>query len=50
VLVDLADLSDTAWRKRLTTANRWFLWLLSELVSAPPVRTACRRRHADASS
>ena len=36
VLVDLADLSDTAWRKRLTTANLWLLWLLSELVSAPP--------------
>jgi hypothetical protein len=36
VLVDLADLSDTAWRKRLATANLWLLWLLSELVSAPP--------------
>ena len=36
VLLDLADLSDTAWRKRLATANLWLLWLLSEFVSAPP--------------
>src|SRR5919199_3310316 len=36
VLVDLADLSDSAWRKPLATANLWLLWLLSELVSAPP--------------
>jgi len=35
VLLDLADLSDTAWRKRLAKANLWLLWLLSELISAP---------------
>ena len=36
VLLGLADLSDTAWRKRLAAANLWLLWLLSDLVSAPP--------------
>jgi hypothetical protein len=37
VLVDLADISEAAWRKRLRTSNPWLLWLLSELVAAPPV-------------
>jgi Transposase DDE domain len=37
VLVDLADISEAAWRKRLRTRNPWLLWLLSELVAAPPV-------------
>ncbi|MCA1598114.1 MAG: transposase [Chloroflexi bacterium] len=36
VLLGLADVSDTAWRKRLAAANLWLLWLLSELLSAPP--------------
>ena len=36
VLVDLADLSDTAWRQRLAKANLWLLWLLGELLSVPP--------------
>ncbi|MCA1600041.1 MAG: hypothetical protein LC769_13720, partial [Chloroflexi bacterium] len=36
VLLGLADMSDTAWRKRLAAANLWLLWLLSELLSAPP--------------
>lgn len=36
-MVDLADLSEAAWRKRLRTRNPWLLWLLSELVAAPPV-------------
>ena len=37
VLVALADISEAAWRKRLRTSNPWLLWLLSELVAAPPV-------------
>jgi hypothetical protein len=36
VLLDLANLSDTAWRKRLRCANGWLLWLLGELLAAPP--------------
>src|SRR5918911_2781569 len=36
VLLGLADLSDTAWRKRLRHANAWLFWLLTELLAAPP--------------
>jgi Transposase DDE domain len=37
VLIGLADLSETAWRKRLRLANVWLLWLLAELLApAPP--------------
>src|SRR5919206_3860903 len=39
VLLDVADLSETAWRKRLATANLWLLWLLTELLSPPPAPT-----------
>jgi hypothetical protein len=35
VLIDLADISEAAWRKRLRTSNPWLLWLLSELVAVP---------------
>jgi hypothetical protein len=35
VLIDLADSSEAAWRKRLRTSNPWLLWLLSELVAVP---------------
>jgi DDE family transposase len=34
VLIGLADISDTAWRKRLRQANPFLLWLLSELLAA----------------
>lgn len=34
VLIGLADISDTAWRKRLRRANPLLLWLLSELLAA----------------
>ena len=34
VLIGLADISDTAWRKRLRKCNPWLLWLLSELLAA----------------
>ena len=36
VLLGLADISDTAWRKRLRKANAWLFWLLAELLAAPP--------------
>lgn len=35
VLIGLADLSETAWRKRLRASNAWLLWLLGELIAAP---------------
>ena len=34
VLIGLADISDTAWRKRLRKCSPWLLWLLSELLAA----------------
>src|SRR6185503_5935869 len=34
VLVGLADISDTAWRKRLRNSSAWLLWLLSQLLAA----------------
>lgn len=35
VLIDLANLSETAWRKRLRRASAWLQWLLSELLVTP---------------
>jgi hypothetical protein len=35
VLIGLADISETAWRKRLRAANAGWLWLLDELIAAP---------------
>lgn len=35
VLIGLADISKTAWRKRLRASNAWLLWLLSALITAP---------------
>jgi len=35
VLLGLADLSDTAWRKRLRTASAWLLWVLGDLLASP---------------
>ena len=34
VLVGVADISDTAWRKRLRKSSPWLLWLLAELLAA----------------
>src|SRR5215510_13985123 len=34
VLVGLADISESAWRKRLRKCSPWLLWLLSELLVA----------------
>jgi len=36
VLIDLADISDTAWRQRLLRASAWLLWLLGSLLAGPP--------------
>ncbi len=46
VLHDIADISPTAWRKRLGRANPWLAWLLSRLVahSATTVPLARGRR------
>jgi hypothetical protein len=37
VWVELAAISEAAWRQRLRTSNPWLLGLLSELVAVPPV-------------
>lgn len=34
VLIGVADISDSAWRKRLQHCNPWLLWLLGELLAA----------------
>lgn len=34
VLIGLADISETAWRKRLRQCRPWLTWLLSELLAA----------------
>lgn len=47
-LLGLANISDTAWRKRLRTSSPWLNWLLAELLAAelacvPDVPTLQRR-------
>jgi len=37
VLLGIANISDTAWRKRLKQANAWLLWLLAALLAGPQV-------------
>lgn len=37
VLLGMANISDTAWRKRLKQANAWLLWLLGALLAGPQV-------------
>jgi hypothetical protein len=44
VLIGLADLSETAWRKRLRHANAWLLWVLADLLAPPPEPDPFRRR------
>jgi len=46
VLLGLANISDTAWRKRLSGANAWLLWLLGALLSGPQV--PCEQRTSSA--
>lgn len=36
VILGLADLSEAAWRKRLRAANRWLLWVLTQLCGCSP--------------
>src|SRR5579872_3022454 len=38
VLVDVANISEAAWRKRLLKASAWLLWLLGALLAVDPVR------------
>lgn len=38
VLVKVANLSETAWRKRLLKASAWLLWLLGALLAVDPTR------------
>ena len=35
VLIGLADISETAWRKRLRACHPWWLWRLGALVATP---------------
>jgi hypothetical protein len=48
VLVEIGNLSDTAWRKRLRKARPWLLWLFNELVAVPayvdPYLPECNQR------
>jgi hypothetical protein len=37
VLLGLANISQTAWRKRLKGASAWLLWLLGALLAGPQV-------------
>jgi len=41
VLLGLANISDTAWRKRLRHATAWLLWLLGALLAGPQVSCEC---------
>lgn len=38
VLVDVATISEAAWRKRLLKASAWLLWLLGALLAVDPGR------------
>src|SRR5947207_14954688 len=42
VLLGLANISDTAWRKRLRQATAWLLWLLGAILSRPHVASEQR--------
>ena len=42
VLLGLANISDTAWRKRLRQATAWLLWLLGAILSSPHVASEQR--------
>jgi Transposase DDE domain len=42
VLLGLANISDTAWRKRLRHATAWLLWLLGALLADPHVASEQR--------
>ena len=44
VLLGLANISETAWRKRLSQATAWLLWLLGALLAGPQVPVQQRSR------
>lgn len=41
VLIGLANISDTAWRKRLRKASAWLLWLFNALLAVPVETSRC---------
>lgn len=45
LLIGVADISDTAWRKRLRKCSPWLLWLLSELLAASVATAADLLEH-----
>ena len=42
MLVEVASISDTAWRKRLVKASAWLLWLLGALLAVEVSRQGSR--------
>jgi hypothetical protein len=42
VLVEVAQISDTAWRKRLVKASAWLLWLVGALLAVDASRQGSR--------
>jgi len=48
VLVDVASISEAAWRKRLLKASAWLLWLLGALLEVSPARQASIRQQRGA--
>lgn len=39
VMLGIANISESAWRKRLKAANGWLLWLLGALLCGPQVKS-----------
>ena len=48
VLVKVAKISDTAWRKHLVKASAWLLWLLGALLAVDPCRAGRWRQMPEA--
>jgi hypothetical protein len=48
VLVEVAQISDTAWRKRLVKASGWLLWLLGALLAVDATRPGYQRQEPGA--
>ena len=42
VLIGLADISETAWRKRLRASSAWLQWLVSEVIATSEVPMLAR--------
>jgi hypothetical protein len=48
VLMDVASISEAAWRKHLLKASAWLLWLLGALLEVSPARQASIRQQRGA--